>query len=67
MTLDELCEAVSLMRRLGVSRWGDIELGPDVLPTEDPGSPLEVRKSEVDSHRVKFGASGGPRAKTSKR
>lgn len=55
---------VEAMRRLGISRWADIELGPV------PGSPVEdnteqsarlERQEKERVERVRFAASGGPR------
>jgi hypothetical protein len=57
---------VDAMRRLGVSRWADIELGPP----PNAGSPAEdnteqsarlekLQKERVE--RLRFAASGGPR------
>lgn len=67
-TLVDLEARVTLMRRLGVVRWADIELGPEptpanASPTEDEtqrSMTLEREKTERDT-RLRFGASGGPR------
>ena len=36
MTTEDLRAAVAVMRELGVTRWGDIELGPVPVPPADP-------------------------------
>ena len=62
----QLDEVVAQMRRLGVTRFGDIELGPD--PTQRPDELGETKRTADAEHRAKerkrvltFGASGGPR------
>lgn len=62
----KLDEVVAQMRRLGVTRFGDIVLGPD--PNVRPDEEAETQRT-ADAHRaklerdqrVRFGASGGPR------
>lgn len=56
---------VAEMRRLGVTKFGDIELGPD--PTARPDEEAETKRTaeaahlkERRDHVVRFGASGGP-------
>lgn len=67
--ITELEARVAKMRALGVTRWGDIELGPAPTsgsPEEDATQRSDMldRKSQEDAkraRRLKFGASGGPR------
>lgn len=66
-TIVELEARVTAMRRLGVVRWADIELGPSPLEPERPEEDATQRsmtrereKTERDQ-RIRFGASGGPR------
>lgn len=65
----EMLEArVKIMRKLGVTRWRDIDLGPDPTvttagPEEDPTqrSQTRERQDQERARRLQFGASGGPR------
>ena len=45
MTHDELRQAVALMRKLGVIRWDDVELGPE--PTILPPLPAQMSEAEI--------------------
>ena len=61
----KLDEVVAQMRRLGVTRFGDIVLGPD--PNARPDEEGETQRTaeaahlkERRDHVVRFGASGGP-------
>lgn len=60
---------VEAMRRLGVTRWAEIELGP-VLSPSSPEQDATQRSEQLDRQKqeaaqrvrlLKFGASGGPR------
>jgi hypothetical protein len=63
--ITQLPAVVAQMRALGVTRWGDIELGPD--PNTRPDEEGETQRTAEAAHakavrdqRVRFGASGGP-------
>lgn len=64
--LAELEAKVARMRALGVTRWGDIELGPAPAPADRDESDEERRRREAEAriaaaqhrHRVLFAASG---------
>jgi hypothetical protein len=48
MTLDELEATVARMRALGVTRFGEIELGPAPLPpAEDPPKMTEEERKDA--------------------
>ncbi len=62
----KLDEVVAQMRRLGVTRFGDIELGPD--PNARPDEAGETQRTADAEYRererkrrIVTGASGGPR------
>lgn len=62
----ELPAIVAQMRALGVTRFGDIELGPDPnARPDDKGDTQRTAEAEMANiqrvQRLKFGASGGPR------
>ncbi len=64
--LDKLEARVRVMRAIGVTKWRDIELGPVPVatgPVEDPTQRSQTREHEEEQrrHRLRFGASGGPR------
>lgn len=65
--ISDLEQRVAAMRRLGVTEWGSIKLGPDPRsPDEDAtqrSEQLDRQKQEAAERerRLKFGASGGPR------
>lgn len=66
IALAELAPYVAEMRRLGVTRAGDIELGPDPLARRpDEGETERTaeahRLKTARDQRVRFGASGAPR------
>ena len=68
----KLDEVVAQMRRLGVTRCGDIELGPD--PSVRPDDEGETQRTADAEYRakerqrvLKFGASGGPRPRADQR
>ena len=59
---------VTAMRRLGVTRWADIELGPEPAQADDTSREDATQRSmKLDAenreraYRLRFGASGGPR------
>ncbi len=57
---------VAAMRRLGVTRWADIELGQDpTVPVDDDKvkerSQLLEKQEAERRERLRFAASGGPR------
>jgi hypothetical protein len=64
--IEDLEVRVRAMRRLGVTRWGDLELGPEPQAEQDEAKvqeqrqTLEKRETERRS-RLQFAASGGPR------
>lgn len=68
--LEMLAARVRVMRAIGVTKWRDIEIGPDpsdVRPDKDETqrtADAERLKRERDL-RVRFGASGGPRPRAS--
>ena len=47
---------VAAMRRLGVTKWKDIELGPDPisLPQEDQA----IKEEKIEDHPLLYAASG---------
>lgn len=60
---------VALMRELGVTRWGDIELGPAPAPRVEAKDPptqprLSPEQQEIrerqERRRIALAASGGP-------
>ena len=57
--LADLDAKVFAMRKLGVTKWGDIELGP--LPNEPDHSEQEAPQKEykIEEHPLLFAASGG--------
>ena len=62
----QLEDVVKRMRALGVTKLGDIELGPD--PNAKPDDTDETQRTADAEHRQKermkrlrYGASGGPR------
>jgi hypothetical protein len=67
-SIDELEARVAKMRALGVSKWGDIELGPE--PQSDADSTNDetqrttpadrLKQARTERHRVASLASGGP-------
>jgi hypothetical protein len=63
--ITDLEARVEAMRRLGVSRWSDIELGPspDTSPDEDATqrSMRLERDAKERKQLLRFGATGGPR------
>lgn len=66
--VDELKARVATMRALGVTRWGDIELGPEPAAPETTSreddtqrSMTRERQEREREHRLRYGASGGPR------
>lgn len=66
LALAELAPYVAEMRRLGVTRAGDIELGPD--PNARPDEAGETQRTADAEYRererkrrIVTGASGGPR------
>lgn len=64
--LQVLEQRVAKMRALGVTKWGDIELGPEPTPaetgeTQRTSPPDEVlRTLRAEKQRVASLASGGP-------
>lgn len=71
LPLTELAAYVAEMRRLGVTRAGDIELGPD--PTARPDDEGETkrtadaeRREQERVTRLRYGASGGPRPRAAR-
>lgn len=67
----QLPAVVAQMRALGVTKFGDIELGPDPTTRPDEGETQRtadaVRLKQERSQRLRFGASGGPRPRAPKR
>ena len=66
-SIDDLEARVAKMRALGVTRWGDIELGPEPTAPSDADDmtqrsrPDDVAKAvRAEKHRVAALASGGP-------
>lgn len=64
--IEDLKARVSAMRELGVTRWGDIELGPapgSSLSEKDMAQRIADAKAAEGQRekRMTFGASGGPR------
>lgn len=65
-SLEDLEARVAKMRALGVTKWGDIELGPEPPPAESgetqrTSPPDEVlRTMRAEKQRVASLASGGP-------
>lgn len=63
--LASLAATVAEMRRLGVTRWGAIELGPEpstASPNEDETQRTDADRLKLErEERLRFGASGGPR------
>lgn len=64
--ITDLPTVVAQMRKLGVTKFGDIELGPD--PNVRPDDEAATQRTAEAQHlkrerdqRVRFGASGGPR------
>jgi hypothetical protein len=62
----QLPAIVAQMRALGVTKFGDIELGPDPnARPDDRGETQRTAEAEMANiqrvQRLKFGASGGPR------
>lgn len=54
MSLTELEQAVAVMRRLGVRRWGDIELDnepPQQTAAEETQHPTDPDKVEAEARR----------------
>ncbi len=66
--LTELAAIVAEMRRLGVTRWRDIELGPE--PPSEAATPDEIQRNVTpemteqqrreERRRVALMSSGGP-------
>ncbi len=66
LPLTELASYVAEMRRLGVTRAGDLELGPDPNVTTDERAETQrtadaERREQERVTRLRYGASGGPR------
>jgi hypothetical protein len=65
--ITDLEARVTAMRRLGVTRWADIELGPSPASPADPRNDEETQRSDrlnevkERAKRLPFAASGGPR------
>ena len=62
----DLEKRVEAMRRLGVTRWANIELGPLPAEAQDDDQVQEQRltfekRESARRERVRFAASGGPR------
>ncbi len=67
--IEVLQARVKAMRDLGVTRWQDIELGPEpAQPPSKEDATKRSQQSEAESkareERLKFGASGGPRLRS---
>ena len=66
LDLADLEARVLRMRALGVTKWGDIELGPEPAPADDSDQPSgytaeeRVKMARVERQRVASLASGGP-------
>ena len=62
-SLDELEARVTKMRALGVTKWGDIELGPEPTPAETGETQRNTAPDEkvlrAQRQRIAFAASGG--------
>lgn len=65
--VEELRKRVSVMRELGVTKWGDIELAPELPKGSEPDTQQsklspeaeELRRRE-QQRRLAFRTSGGP-------
>lgn len=68
LELSQLAATVAQMRALGVTKFGDIELGPDPNVQTDGREETQRTADAQASNRerkrlLKFGASGGPRVR----
>jgi hypothetical protein len=59
-SVKQLEEAVHAMRRLGVVKWGDIELGPDPTPGLVGESDTTQADNSFDLNSMLYAASEGP-------
>lgn len=70
-TIEDLELRVKKMRALGVTKWGDIELGPeppstsgtDAEETQRVSAEEQERRARAEMRTRAHGASGGPRAR----
>lgn len=63
--LADLEATVAMMRRLGVTEWNGIKLGPEPIPASDeqPSGPTadeRVKQARAERQRIASLASGGP-------